>query len=260
MRLLDYLNESSEDKVFAAIDDFMATNDIAADKLTDDKTFKELIIHLGETFQIDSIKILPTNNTQLSGESSVEGIIVHIPRSIKMDKKFKINILGVLLHEMSHMLLRSKTDPFFQLGYYSPGTNSDFYQFSKYVVQRIERPAQAVSSAIVAIVAGWDIVKDFDYIEEQGKKVKNLKEINDLCHSVLNKLDGLPYEKIMFNSLILTCGFVSSMYLQIPDDPDEAKRIKPLIREVENKWKRFRHNLDNSYKKFHAYFKRYNIL
>lgn len=263
MKFKEYLTESFEDKLFTLIDEFMQDKNVEGKDLLDTDTWKNLIGYLGDKFSVPAIQIrgpnildMLTKKPDISGASSVEGIIVDVPDG-PLTKKLRAGILSTLFHEMAHQLQIKEAKPDFMKNYFPGGGGMMGYVV--YFLQSIERPAQAIGAAVIAAFSGKDVMADLEKVKSNALKAKTGEEMGQAIRSVLSEYSKMPvYMQVTMENLFTVCNLIHGMHLQIIPKEQKEKGVK-LKNELINKWSRFEKNFENSYKKFHGYFKRYNI-
>jgi hypothetical protein len=115
--------------------------------------------------------------------------------------------------------------------------------------------------AILSILSGYDVPALIEGVKDKASKAKDFDEANYVWKSAMASMKNLAGNEIpALRSLFLVCGFVYSLHLQSGAPGQDKEEIKQGKREIKNKWIRFEHNFNNTYKKFHAYFKRYGII
>jgi hypothetical protein len=260
MKFNNYLNESFEDKVFVLIDNFMQEKSITSgvDLLNSD-TWKELLNYFTKETGIRiSVGKSPVNN--IRGESNIEGIRILVPDG-PVTNKTRGNALGTLFHEYNHQM-QDKDKPILSYDYVSISKNNhSLMEFCNYFLQKTERKSQSVSIAIASILSGYDVPALIGEIKEKTPKTKNFDEASYVFQTALASMKNLEEAQLaIFKSLFIVCGFVYSLHLQTGNPGEDMDFVRKAKREIKNKWIRFEHNFNDTYKKFHAYFKRYGII
>ncbi len=260
MKFIHYLNESYEDKIFTLIDQFMQSKHLTTGKEVLD-SWNLLINYAGDTFGVN-IMTMPAYDNKLSGRTDDEGILIRVPGlRDKLSDRLKADMLGTLFHELAHKMQEKSWSGMFMDYRNTKGDDEGLTGYSDYFLQKTERPSQAISMAIAAVVSGKDVIGDLQKVKSDAQKAKTFKDANDAVGNRIAEYSDLEdYENKILKSLFLVCGFTHSLHLQTTDNPKLAALIRKKKQEFENKWNRFEKLFVSSYRKLHAYFKRYGII
>ena len=253
MRLQTFLlTESYEDKIFTVIDKLMklkgATN---ASELLSDKNMETLIRSLAQDFGVYRISLKPDPGAEgMSAYNQNSEIFLVYPAYAEVNKSFKTNLLSILLHEMAHNNVKDAG-----LTQYINPASKMLSDFAPYYLQGIERPAMAISSSIIAVANNVNLPEELQKLAKAASKVGSFEELNDIIHNTVDSfhIDQLGEDTVY--SMFVVDGFVNSLHLQDLPTP-EHKAMANMLR---MKWNKLMKNINNTYRKVHAYSVRYGL-
>jgi len=258
MKFIQYINESFEKKIFDLLDDFLRDSNTSIDDIVsgNDDTLNALINHLAGVLNISGIALYNscisngiTGGTNINKRTGTISIHIDLPQEVskkeRSTKKFKLSILGVLFHEINHVMAWRSPHRTYNLNYISGRGDSE--SFTRYFLQDTERYSKAISVAVISLINNIDIFSEISNIREISRKLKDLDDVNKELTHFVNK-----YNIPDINDIAVVSFYIYNLHILSND--------KSLNRKLRNQFESYLKNLEKSYKGFKFYFEKYGII
>jgi hypothetical protein len=250
-RLLNYLTESFEDKLFYIIDNFMQQHNIPFKDIISGNYLGRLLNSFEDIFDV-SIEVYVGNDKKyITGKVSLSPITITIELpniQTEITYKDRLEFLSVLFHEIAHVRQLKPTNSNFDFEKYKKFSNNILLGM-EYFLQNWERSPNAFYVAMGFLISDLNIVDITNKIKDIVNKFDNENEyIMEINRFFLSNYNTSVLEYITIAANIL--GF---KHLKHHIDKTTIDRLKKLF-------DAFYKNLLNTYKKLKGYFERYNVL